>query len=110
LAVFALRTHNDPVENHLEQQEAPEPRRTRSFTDLVLGAIVAVLFAAAVTVAAVFTFDVNPAAPVVVVIGAIAGGSYAVRHVEEPALEAAAIGLIAGGLVALLFWPLFDVA
>ena len=35
---------------------------------------------------------------------------YAVRHVEEPALEAAAVGLIAGGLVALLLWPLFDVA
>lgn len=97
------------MENHLEQQEAPEPRRSRSFTDLVLGAIVAVLFAGAVTVAAVLAFDVNPAAPVVIVVAAIAGGSYAVRRVEEPALEAAALGLIAGGLVALLFWPLFDV-
>jgi hypothetical protein len=100
------------VENHLEQQEAPaaEPRRPRTFTDLVLGAIVAILFAGAVTVAAVLTFDVNPAAPVVVVVGAITGGSYALRHLEEPAFEAAAVGLIAGGLVALLFWPLFDVA
>jgi hypothetical protein len=97
------------MENHLEQQEAPEPQRGRSITDLVLGAIVAVLFAGAVTVAAVLAFDVNPAAPVVIVVGAIAGGSYGVRRVEEPALEAAAIGLIAGGLVALLFWPLFDV-
>jgi nucleoside recognition membrane protein YjiH len=98
------------VENHLEQQETHEPQRQRSFADLVLGAIVALLFAGAVTVAAVLTFDVNPAAPVVVVVGAIAGGSYAARRVDEPALEAAAIGLIAGGLVALLFWPLFDVA
>ena len=80
------------MENHLEQQETPEPRRQRSFTDLVLGAIVALLFAGAV------------------VVGAIAGGSYAFRHLEEPAFEAAAIGLIVGGLVALLFWPLFDVA
>jgi hypothetical protein len=98
------------VENHLEQRDAPEPRRRRTFADLVLGAIVALLFAGAVTVAAVLAFEVNPAGPVAVVVGAIAGGSYAVRRVEEPALEAAAIGLIAGGLVALLFWPLFDVA
>jgi hypothetical protein len=98
------------VENHLEQQETPEPQRTRSVTDLVLGAVVAVLFAGAVTVAAVLSFDANPVGPVVVVVAAIAGGSYAVRRLEEPALEAAAVGLIAGGLVALLFWPLFDVA
>jgi hypothetical protein len=98
------------MENRLEHQEAPEPQRGRSFTDLLLGTVVALLFAAAVTVAAVLAFDVNPAAPVVVVVAAIAGGSYAVRRLEEPALEAAAIGLIVGGLVALLFWPLFDVA
>jgi hypothetical protein len=98
------------VENHLEQQEAPEPKRQRTFADLVLGALVALLFAGAVTVAAVLSFDVNPAGPVVVVVGAIAGGSYAVRRLEEPAFEAAAIGLITGGLVALLLWPLFDVA
>jgi hypothetical protein len=98
------------VENHLEQQEAPEPQRRRTFADLVLGTIVALLFAAAVTVAAVLTFDINPAGPVVVVVGAIVGGSYAFRHLEEPAFEAAAVGLIAGGLIALLFWPLFDVA
>jgi hypothetical protein len=106
----APRTHNGRVENHLDQQEMPEPRRERSFTDLVLGAVVALLFAGAVTVAAVLAFDLNPAAPVVVVVGAITGGSYAFRHLEEPAFEAAAIGLIVGGMVALLFWPLFDVA
>ena len=106
---MAPRTHNGRVENHLDHQEVPEPRRERSFTDLVLGAIVALLFAGAVTVAAVLAFDLNPAAPVVVVVGAITGGSYAFRHLEEPAFEAAAIGLIVGGLVALLFWPLFDV-
>lgn len=103
------RPHNGRVENHLEHQEAPERQRRWSFTDLVLGAVVALLFAGAVTVAAVLAFDVNPAAPVVLVIGAIAGGSYVFRHVEEPALEAASIGLIVGGLAALLLWPLFDV-
>ncbi len=97
------------MENHLEHEEAHEPQPRRSAADLVLGAIVALLFAAAVTVAAVLVFDLNPAAPVVVVVGAIAGGSYAMRNVKEPALEAAAIGLIIGGLAALLLWPLFDV-
>jgi hypothetical protein len=97
------------MEKPAEHQEAAEPERRRSFTDLVLGVLVALLFAGAVTVAAVLAFDVNPAAPVVVVVGAIAGGSYAARRVGEPALEAAAIGLIVGGLAALLLWPLFDV-
>jgi quinol-cytochrome oxidoreductase complex cytochrome b subunit len=97
------------MENPIEHQEAPKPERRRSFVDLVLGAVVALLFAGAVMVAAVLAFDVNPAAPVVVVVAAIAGGSYAARRVEEPALEAAAIGLIVGGLAALLLWPLFDV-
>lgn len=97
------------MENPLEHQDAHEPKRKRTFTDLVLGALVALLFAGAVMVAAVLAFDVNPAAPVVVVVGAIAAGSYAARRVDEPALEAAAIGLIVGGLAALLFWPLFDV-
>jgi hypothetical protein len=97
------------VENHLEHEEAHEPRPRRSVLDLVLGTVVALLFAAAVTVAAVLVFDVNPVGPVVVVVGAIAGGSYAVRNVQEPALEAASIGLIVGGLAALLLWPLFDV-
>jgi hypothetical protein len=97
------------VENHLEHEEAHEPRPRRSGTDLVLGAIVALLFAAAVVVAAVLVFDLNPAAPVVVVVGAIVGGSYSIRHVKDTALEAASIGLIVGGLAALLLWPLFDV-
>ena len=97
------------MENHLEHEEAHEPQPRRTATDLLLGAIVALLFAAAVTVAAVLAFDLNPAGPVVVVVGAIAGGSYSVRHVKDTALEAAAIGLIVGGLAALLLWPLFDV-
>lgn len=75
----------------------------------MLGAVVALLFAAAVTVAAVLAFDLNPAGPVIVVVGAIAGGSYSVRRVKDTALEAASIGLIVGGLAALLLWPLFDV-
>lgn len=98
------------MENHLERDGAPEPRARRRVRDLALGAVVAVLFAAAVTVAAILAFDVNPAGPVVVVVAAIAGGSFVVRRAAEPALEAAAIGLIVGGLAALLLWPLFNVS
>jgi hypothetical protein len=29
--------------------------------------------------------------------------------VHDPALKSAAIGLVVGGLAAVLFWPLFDV-
>jgi hypothetical protein len=97
------------VENHLDHEEAHEPQPRRTAGDLALGAIVVLLFAAAVVVAAVLVFDLNPAAPVVVVVGAIAGGSYSARQVKDTALEAASIGLIVGGLAALLLWPLFDV-
>lgn len=97
------------MENHLDHEEAHEPQPRRTAGDIALGAIVVLLFAAAVVVVAVLVFDLNPAAPVVVVVGAIAGGSYSARHVKDTALEAASIGLIVGGLAALLLWPLFDV-
>ncbi len=98
------------MENHVEHEERPEERPRSTLRDLVLGTIVAVLFAAATVVAAILSFDANPAGPVVVVVAAIGGGSLAVRRVEDPALKAAAIGLIVGGLAAVLLWPFFDVA
>jgi hypothetical protein len=46
---------------------------------------------------------------VVVAVATIGGGSYAVRRVDDPAFKAAAIGLVVGGLAAVLLWPLFNV-
>jgi hypothetical protein len=101
------------VENHLDQQQAaeapPEPRPRPSALELVLGTIVAALFAFSVVVAAILTFDVNPAGPVLVVVAAITAGSFAFRRVPDVALKAAAVGLVVGGIVAILFWPFFDV-
>jgi hypothetical protein len=92
-----------------EQVQAEEPRHQLSVADVLLGTVVAALFAASVVVVAVLSFELNPAAPVVVDVAAIAGGSFSVRRVHDPALKAAAIGLIVGGLAAILFWPFFDV-
>lgn len=93
----------------LEERRPEERRGPVSLARLFLGTLVGVLFAAATVVAAILTFDVNPAGPVVVAVAAIAGGSYGARHLDDPALKAAAIGLLVGGLAAILLWPLFNV-
>jgi hypothetical protein len=101
------------MENHLDRPnhvEQPEPRPKPTGRDLLLGTVVAVLFAFSVVVAAILTFDVNPAGPVVVVVAAIVAGSYAYRHLHDYALKAAAVGLVVGGAAAILFWPFFDVS
>jgi hypothetical protein len=100
------------VENHLDRSEhvetAPERKRKPTGRDIALGTVVGLLFAVCVCVAAVLSFELNPAAPVVVVVAAIAGGSFAVRRLEDYAFKAAAIGLAVGGTAAILFWPFFD--
>jgi hypothetical protein len=98
----------DRTEGSPEHQPEPGPRLTAR--DLVLGTIVAALFAAVAVVAAILSFDVNPAGPVVVVVAAITGGSLSIRRVADTALKAAAIGLIVGGVAAILLWPFFDVS
>lgn len=101
------------MEKHLDRADGPpgpQPRRRLSARDIVLGTIVAALFAACAVVAAILSFDVNPAGPVVVVVAAITGGSLSVRRFGDNALKAAAIGLIVGGVAAILLWPFFDVS
>jgi hypothetical protein len=102
------------MENPLEHGEQPEhqadPRRRPTARDYALGAVVGALFAACVVVAAILSFEWNPAGPVVVVVAAIAGGSFSVRRVADYALKAAAIGLVVGGIAAILLWPFFDVS
>jgi hypothetical protein len=101
------------MENHLDHhpdavEAPPEPAPKPTAGQLLLGTIVAGLFAAAVVVAAIIAFDVNPAGPVIVVVAAITAGSFAFRRVGDVALKAAAVGLVVGGIVAILFWPFFD--
>jgi hypothetical protein len=103
-APHELGHEHEPLGEH---RPPPRPRPTAG--QLVLATLVAVLFAGATVVAAILSFEWNPAGPVLVVVAAIAGGSYSVRRVHDLALESAAIGLVLGGLVAVLFWPFFDV-
>jgi hypothetical protein len=103
------------MDDHVHRAEGPpepqpEPTPGLTLRDVVLGTIVAALFAAVTVVAAILSFDVNPAGPVVVVVAAIAGGSLSMRRVSDTALKAAAIGLIVGGVAAILLWPFFDVS
>jgi uncharacterized membrane protein YccC len=105
------------MENHLDRSDAleasPEPQRRQSrpsARDFVLGTVVAALFAFSVVVAAILTFDVNPAGPVVVVVAAITAGSFSFKRVGDVALKSAAVGLVVGGIAAILLWPFFDVS
>jgi hypothetical protein len=88
--------------------EEPRPRATRG--QIALGVVVGALFAASVCVAAILAFDYGPAAPVVVVVAAVALGSTIARNVHDPAFKSAAIGLVVGGVAAVLLWPVFPVS
>jgi hypothetical protein len=92
-------------------EHAPEgePSRRLTVAEALLGAVAAVVVAAVVVVVSIVSFDANPAWPVIVVVAAIAGGSFGVRRVDSPLVKAVAIGLVLGGLVTLLFWPFFSV-
>lgn len=114
MRVGRLGAHNGLVGNHVDHAEPvdaqPEPKPKPTGRDVALGIVVVALFAFSVCVAAVLSFELNPAAPVVLVVAAIAGGSFAVRRVEDYAFKALAIGLVVGGIAAILFWPFFDVS
>jgi peptidoglycan biosynthesis protein MviN/MurJ (putative lipid II flippase) len=75
----------------------------------VLGVLAGLAVCGGVIALAVASFGLNPVTPVFVSFGAIAGGAYLVRRTHDPILRGLAIGLLAGGIVAVLLWPLFDV-
>jgi hypothetical protein len=74
----------------------------------LLGIGAAAVAAVAVVAATVASFELSPVGPVFMVVGAIAGGAFALRRTQEPLLRGAAIGLIVGALLAVLLWPLFS--
>jgi hypothetical protein len=106
----AMEEHLDRSNRGPAPPPEPVPERRPRARDLALGSVVAVLFAAAIVVAAILSFDWNPVGPVVVTVAAIVGGSLAVRRVEDYALKGAAVGLVVGGIAAILLWPFFDVS
>ena len=70
--------------------------------------VVAAAAAIAVVAATVASFDLNPVGPVFVVLAAIAGGALLLHALRSFLPRSAAVGLIAGGLLAVLLWPLFS--
>ena len=75
----------------------------------LLGVLAGLAVCVVVIVLAVASFSLNPVTPALLSLGAVAGGVYLVRRARDPILRGLAIGLIAGGIVAILLWPLFDV-
>jgi hypothetical protein len=72
------------------------------------GIAAALIAAIAVVAATVASFELNPVVPVFVVLGSIAGGALMLRRMPEALTRGAGIGLILGGLLAILLWPLFS--
>ena len=77
---------------------------------VLLALVVGAACAAAAMAAAVASFDVNPAAPVLIALGAIAAGMLVLRFRHDAVFRGAGYGLITGALLAVLLWPLFDVS
>lgn len=100
-----VRPHNSEMAEHVPESE---PRRL-TISQALAGAVAAAIVAAVVVVVSIVSFDANPAWPVIVVVAAITAGSLGVRRVESLAVKAAAVGLVLGGVVTLLFWPFFSV-
>lgn len=76
---------------------------------VLLGVAAGLVLAGAVVLAAVASFSLNPVGPALVALGSILGGGFLAARTHEPVLKGAGIGLLAGGLLAILLWPLFAV-
>ena len=75
----------------------------------LLGVLAGTASCAVTVLLAVLSFEVNPIGPAVVAFAAIAGGITLSRHTHDAALKGLLYGLVAGGLVAVLLWPVFEV-
>jgi peptidoglycan biosynthesis protein MviN/MurJ (putative lipid II flippase) len=74
----------------------------------LLGIVAGALTAAAVVAAAVGAFQLGAIGPVLVSLAALVAGLLGARRAHEPVIRGAAIGLVVGGLLAILLWPLFS--
>jgi energy-converting hydrogenase Eha subunit H len=75
----------------------------------LLGLVAALGAAGAVVLAAIASFSLNPVGPALVALVAIVGGGLLATRTHEPILRSAGLGLVAGGALAVLLWPLFAV-
>jgi hypothetical protein len=75
----------------------------------LLGLAAALVVGGATVLAAIGSFDVNPVGPALVALFAIAGGVFLAARTHDLLLRGVGFGLVAGGLIAVLLWPLFAV-
>ena len=75
----------------------------------LLGLAAALVVAGVTVVAAIASFDLNPVGPALVALFAIAGGGLLATRTHDLVLRELGFGLVAGGLFAVLLWPLFAV-
>jgi peptidoglycan biosynthesis protein MviN/MurJ (putative lipid II flippase) len=81
------------------------PRILRALVAFILGAAAA----AGGVVLAIVSFEWSAWAPAVVSFGMIVGGAVLYRKVNDVIGKGLALGLIVGGLLTVLLWPLFAV-
>jgi dihydropteroate synthase len=70
---------------------------------------VAALAAGATMALAIFSFELNPAGPVLVTLAGLVAGGLAIHEARDWLVRALGYGLVAGSLLTILFWPFFDV-
>jgi hypothetical protein len=74
----------------------------------LFGIVAGAAAATAVVAGAVGAFQLSAIGPVLVSLAALVGGILGARRIREPVIRGAAIGLVVGGLLAILLWPLFS--
>jgi hypothetical protein len=76
---------------------------------VLLGVLAGIATCAVTVLAAVLSFELNPIGPALAAFGAIIGGLMAARRTQDAVLKGLALGLVVGGFVAILLWPVFGV-
>jgi peptidoglycan biosynthesis protein MviN/MurJ (putative lipid II flippase) len=103
LTICGLAPDNARMTDHVLRNWAP--RLLRTLVALVLGAAAA----AGGVLLAVVSFEWTAWAPAVVSLALIVGGATLYRKTDDVIGKGLALGLIAGGLLTVLLWPLFAV-
>jgi hypothetical protein len=75
----------------------------------LLGVLAGTVSCAVTVLLAVLSFELNPIGPALVALAAVVGGLMLARRTHDAVVKGLAYGLVAGGLVAVLLWPVFEV-
>jgi hypothetical protein len=75
----------------------------------LLGVLAGTASCAVTVLLAVLSFELNPIGPALVAFAAIVGGLMLARRTHDAVLKGLSYGLVVGGFVAVLLWPVFEV-